>query len=313
MDLMFRKGIKYLIIILFCSALWACSPLTAEQMQAAGELTFRADTIARSPQILLTELAGIRMERGLLHSASVTSPDLHLAELDAVAAGVEKDRTDINQSGVYVQVLQSYLRALKSLSHEDRRNAMGVQLRGIGREIEGIIEDYNSLDTGYGNIPEGYAALAGQVSGYISRAVMKSVQGKVLKETVLTADTLVGATCDSLISVLKSRRMNDLIENEQTALGYNYQSLLARMENGGFPPCVDLDRKYVELKLRADRISDIRNSCVSALRSLKNAHHKLAVNYAAGKQNQQDAPLPEDIWKEIDEVTGLARKIAALL
>lgn len=313
MDGMFRKGIKYLIIILFCPALWSCSPLTVEQMQAAGELTFRTDTIVRSPQILLSELADIRMERGILYAASVTSPDLHLAELNAIAAGSEKDRTDINQSGVYVQVLQSYLRALKSLSHEDRRNTAGVQLRGMGREIEGIIQDYNSLDTGYGDIPEGYATLAGQVLGHISGTIMKSVQGKLLKETVIAADTLVGATCDSLMAILKSQGMNDLIDNERAALEDNYLSLLVRMQNGGFPPSVDLDKRYVELKLRAERLGDIRNSCVSALRSLKNAHHKLAVNYAADKPEQQDAPLPDDIKEEIAELAGLARKIAAVL
>lgn len=302
--------VKYLIIILSGVIIGGCSPLTVGQMQAAGELTFRTDTIVRSPQVLLSELAEIRKERGLLLAASITAPELHLEELNAIAAGVDKDRTDINQSGVYVQVLQSYLRALRSLSLEDRREAAGVQFRGIGREIETIIGEYNALDTGLGDIPEGYASLAGDVSGAISRAVMTSVQGKLLKETVIAADTLVGATCDSLIAILRSDKMNDLIENEREALEDNYLALLARMENGGFRPSVALDRKYVELKLKAENINDIRNSCVSALRSLKNAHRKLALNYAE-KADREEA-LPDDLLDDIREVKRIAYKIAEL-
>lgn len=307
------KGIVIVVLAVIAVLCAGCSPLTKVQMAAAGELVLRTDTISRSPQILLGELAQIRRERGLFYAASLTVPESKIAELNAVAAGIKKDRAAINKSGLYVEVLNGYLRALKSLSADKRHTQAAVEMRGIGRNIDNILRDYNKLDTGYDDIPVGYATLVSAVLGKMSEYVMMTVQGKALKMTVLAADSLIGVTCDSLIGILKSPQMNALIENEKLALKDNYAAFSAVRCNVVDEMFLDADRRYVEMLVKADALGVIRNNCVSALRSLKNAHHKLAENYAVDHSNDKGMQMPEEYRNEVAELYKLAVKISKLL
>ena len=65
--------------------------------------------------------------------------------------------------------------------------------------------------------------------------------------------------------------MNELIRHERESLRDNYAAYLTALELRGEPVPFESDRLYVELLRRADELPDIRNSCVSALRSFKNA------------------------------------------
>lgn len=302
--------IGFAVLFAFVSG---CSPLTKVQMAAAGELAFKTDSISRSPEILMGELAGIRKERGLFYAASLTVPESRVMELEAVADGIKKDLADINKCGLYVEVLNGYLRALKSLSAEKRHSQAAVEIRGIGRNIDNILKDYNELDTGYDDIPVGYASLVSVVLGKVTEYMMTAVQGKALKYTVLAADSLVWNTCDSLIGVLKSPQMNALIENEKSALKDNYLAFAAVRYNSGNELFLDADRRYVELIVRADALGAIRNNCVSALRSLKKAHRKLAENYSSDYSKDNKTQMPAEYREEVSELYRIAVRISKML
>ena len=63
-----------LVLSLLAVAVTAgCSPLSKAQIEAVGELTFRSDTVSRSPAILFEEMSELRLERGLYYAASLSS------------------------------------------------------------------------------------------------------------------------------------------------------------------------------------------------------------------------------------------------
>jgi UDP-N-acetylglucosamine transferase subunit ALG13 len=213
------------------------------------------------------------------------------------------DEDMVRKADGYVDVLNSYLRALHSLSSEQRWKGAGTQLRGIGSRMDSVIYRYNILADKEDKLPEGYARMAGKVFGYVAEEVMQTVQSKAVRNVVMVA-----ASCDSLMSILRSDEMNALIEHERESLGDNFSAWLSAMEMSGEAVSVSDMEAYVDLVRRADNLPAVRNRCVSALRSLKNAHASLAADLAAGETD-----LSADLYEELVRLNRLAAQVAGML
>ena len=137
---------------------------------------------------------------------------------------------------------------------------------------------------------------------------MQAVQGRAVRNIVVVGDTLVAASCDSLMDILRSDEMDELIRHERESLRDNYAAYLAALELRGEPVPFESDRLYVELLRRTDELPDIRNSCVSALRSFKNAHAKLAADFAAGEKK-----VPADLRDELTRLRTIASQVSRML
>lgn len=294
-----------LIISLTGLALLACSPLSKTQLEAVRNLAFRSDTVSRSPVVLFSEMSAIRMERGLFYASSFSSGQARFDELTSLAEASMEDVSLVRKSEIYVDVLNSYIRALRSLSSESRWKSYGTEIRGIGNRVDSVVYRFNRLDAVSEEVPEGYARLAGKVLGYVLEEIAQSVQAVSVKDIVIAADTLVSASCDSLMDILRGEEMDMLIDHEQAAVRDNYSAYLRYMEVAGYYAPVAEDRMYVDLLRRAENLSDIRNSCVSALRSLKNAHARLADDFALGKKD-----VEQELWDELLRFNRLASQVA---
>ena len=301
----------YNFLVLSLLAVFAaagCSPLSKAQIEAVGELTFRSDTVSRSPAILFEEMSELRLERGLYYAASLSSGTARYEEVTALAEASMDDEALVRKAAGYVDVFNSYVRALHSVSSEARWTGIGTEIRGIGSRVDSVLYRYNRLDTGYEDIPTGYARMAGRVLAYVAEEVMQAVQGRAVRNIVVVGDTLVAASCDSLMEILRSDEMDDLIRHERESLRDNYSAYLTALELRGEPVPFESDRLYVELLRRADELPDIRNSCVSALRSFKNAHARLAADFAVGKKE-----VPEELWTEVLRLNVLAAQVSEML
>lgn len=301
----------YNFLVLSLLAVFAtagCSPLSKAQIEAVGELTFRSDTISRSPAVLFGEMSELRLERGLFYAASLTSGTARYEEVTALAETSMDDESLVRRAAGYVDAFNSYVRALHSVSADARWKGLGTEIRGVGTRVDSVLYRYNRLDTGYDDIPTGYARMAGRVLAYVAEEVMQAVQGRAVRNIVVVGDTLVAASCDSLMAILRSDEMNELIRHERESLRDNYAAYLTALELRGEPVPFESDRLYVELLRRAEELPDIRNSCVSALRSFKNAHAKLAADFATGKKE-----VPEELWNEVLRMNVLAAQVSEML
>ena len=285
-----------------------CSPLSKAQLEAVGELTFRSDTVSRSPAVLFGRISELRLERGLFYAASLSSGQARYEEVTALAEASMDGESLVRKAEGYVDAFNSYVRALHSVSAEARWKGIGTEFRGIGTRVDSVIYRYNRLDTGYEDIPERYARMAGRVLGYVAEEVMQAVQGVAVRNIVIAGDTLVAASCDSLMDILRSDEMDELIRHEKESLRDNYSAYLRALEQRGEPVPLESDRLYVELLHRADELSSVRNSCVSALRSMKNAHAKLAADFAAGEKK-----VPAELWGELVRFRTLASQVSRML
>ena len=240
----------YNFLVLSLLAVFAaagCSPLSKAQIEAVGELTFRSDTISRSPAVLFGEMSELRLERGLFYAASLTSGTARYEEVTALAETSMDDESLVRKASGYVDAFNSYVRALHSVSADARWKGLGTEIRGVGTRVDSVLYRYNRLDTGYEDIPTGYARMAGRVLAYVAEEVMQAVQGRAVRNIVVAGDTLVTASCDSLMAILRSDEMNELIRHERESLRDNYAAYLAALELRGEPVPFESDRLYVEL------------------------------------------------------------------
>lgn len=285
-----------------------CSPLSKAQIEAVNELAFRSDTVSRSPAVLFGEMSELRLERGLFYAASLSSGEARSRELTELAEASMDEEALVRKASGYVDAFNSYVRALHSVSAEARWKGIGTELRGIGTRVDSVLYRYNRLDTGYEDIPTGYARMAGRVLAYVAEEVMQAVQGRAVRNIVVAGDTLVAASCDSLMDILRSDEMDELIRHEKESLRDNYSAYLRAVEQRGEPVPLESDRLYVELLHRADELSSVRNSCVSALRSMKNAHAKLAADFASGKKE-----VAQEVWEELLQLNYMASRVSQML
>ncbi|MDD4032836.1 MAG: hypothetical protein PHS48_06270 [Bacteroidales bacterium] len=155
-------------------------------------------------------------------------------------------------------------------------------------------------------LPQGVAKLTGKYAGYLSENYMKNRQAVAVREFVSEGDTLVAVCADALVELLKKQEVQELIDNEETGLQNNYQAYLQRVEALGQLPPLENDRHYLELISDLEQAKSIRDKCVSGLRSLKRAHHKLLT--------QLEKRERLDYWyEELTELNTLALQLSPLI
>jgi hypothetical protein len=262
----------------------SCASLTKSQLQRVNNLTVASDTIIATPKAIFNELTTVRLERGLYYAASLTSATAREKEINALASASITDEQLVSRTEVYVNVLNSYLRALRSISATTRWQAYGTEWRGIGRNIDSLLLRFNQTDLIDTQIPVGWAKLSGQYMGYLNERFMRIRQANAVKAFVTEGDTLLAICTDGLIELLKKGDLIDLIENESEGLRNNYEAYLNRLALAGLPADLEADRHYIELVKRIEAAKKSRSRCVTALQSLRRAHAKL-VQELAKRQN----------------------------
>jgi hypothetical protein len=270
-----KNPVNYLLVLI-CTMAASCAVLTTSQVQMVNKLTVASDTVVVAPKVIFDELAAVRLERGLFYAASLTSATAREKEINALAAAAIADVSIVNRTDAYINVLNSYLLALRSISNDVRWTAYGTEWRGLGRNIDSLILRLNQTDLLDTEITVGWAKLSGQYMGYLSERYTRTQQAKTVKAFVIDGDTLVASCVDGLIELLKQGELIELIDNENEGLKNNYSAYLHRLETSGTIPDIEYDRTYIDLVKRIEKAKYTRSRCITALQSLKRAHNKLA-------------------------------------
>jgi hypothetical protein len=242
-----------------------------------SNLTVASDTVVVTPKVIFDEMATVRLERGLFYAASLTSATAREKEINALTTATIADEQLVGKAEVYVNVLNSYLRALRSISADARWTPYGTEWRTMGRNIDSLILRFNQTDLLETDITVGWAKLSGQYMGYLNERYMRVRQAKTVRAFMADGEPLVNVCIDGLIELLKTGDLIALIENESAGLKNNYEAYLHRLELSGLPADFDADRKYIELTKRMEVVKRTRSRCIIALQSLKRAHAKLVV------------------------------------
>lgn len=166
---------------------------------------------------------------------------------------------------------------MKSLSSESRWRQSGVELRGIGRNVDSLLIAYNSIKWD-DEINTGLSKMIGKTTGYLTEEYSKRRQRYFVKQYTETGDTLVSVCCDAIINLLRREELKELIDNEEEGLEINYRSYLnSSAANESRLYDISIDRKYLDLRVQLNNTRTLQSKCATALTSLKKAHHRLLI------------------------------------
>ena len=271
-------------IAMWCTMLFllvfmgSCASMSKAQLKRVGALAVVSDSAVAGPGSVFRLLDEVRVSRGLMYAASLSGAEARVAELNGVALGASEFGRLSEKADVCVGILESYIRALKSLSNEARWKQNGVELRGIGRNIDSLALALGAFDGAFGldEVYEpGLAKQLGKTSGYLAEQYGKRRQLKIVREVVAEGDSIVGTCCSLLIAALKSPEMLELIENERVGLEQDYKAYLNSCSLNGVTPWVEFDRVYVEDRLKIEASRDVRRQCITRLQAFRRAHAAL--------------------------------------
>lgn len=293
-------------IALWCTMLFivvymsGCSSMTKVQLKRVNSLAVVSDSAITGPGSVLRILDQVRLDRGLMYAASLQGADTRIRELNGLADATAQMSRLADKSDVCIDILSSYIRALRSVSSETRWKQNGTELRGIGRNLDSLAIAYNKLDWGTLYEP-GIAKQIGRTSGYLAEQYGKRHQRKTVQGMLTHGNKLVDECVQTMVSVLKSDEFKSLIDNERRGLENNYRAYLNAASLNGITPSTDLDRLYIESRLRVDLAEQTRRRCITMLQSFGRAHSALV------KEMQNRRTYSEFM----DELFELNRQITA--
>ena len=267
-------------IALWCTMLFVlvylsgCSSMSKAQLKRVNSLAVVSDSAVTGPGSVMRLLDEVRMERGLIYAASLQGTESRIQELNGLADAVSEQSRLADKADVCISILESYVRALRSVSSETRWKQNGTELRGIGRNMDSLAIAYNKLDWGIMYEP-GIAKQVGKTSGYLAEQYGKHRQRRIVKSILEHGDTLVAACCNTLVAGLKSDEFRTLISNERTGLENNYRAYLNSTSLVDVQAQPEFDRIYIENRLKIEKADALRLRCITMLQSFSRAHTAL--------------------------------------
>ena len=260
-----------LFIIIYMSG---CASITKAQMKRVNSLAVISDSAVTGPGSVLRVLNEVNLERGLMYAASLSSTEARIEDLNGLADAQAQLSRLAKQSDVCVNILESYVRALRSISSETRWKQNGTELRGIGRNMDSLAIAYNRLD--WGDLYEpGIAKQIGKTCGYLAQQYGKRRQRRMVQSFLEHGDKLVDDCVKALVETLKSADFKSVIENERTGLENNYRAYLNMTSLNGTVPLPDFDRTYLECRLKIEQAESMRRQCITMLQAFGRAHNAL--------------------------------------
>ncbi len=299
------KLLKLLLLSLLLSVLCSsCAVLSKSQLKSIENLAVLGDKMNAAPRILVEDLAAVRKERGVFYAISLSTTDLHLDELESLAQAYSEDLKMAKKFDLGVEVMESYVRTLYSLSHENRWKEYGTEIRGFGRNLSEAIEQINELDISDKEYPSELSKNTVYSLASFSESYMRRRQTKILRDFITQGDTLVASTVDFMVDLLKSENLSSLIKNEKEGLRINYSSYLNSPNTS--TDVYLMDKQYLSLLEQIEKIELIRRRCISSLQAFKRAHNKIV----KGLERRQDI---EQVYDELIEYALEVNKILELI
>ncbi len=262
------KNFPYFIFLLFL--LGACSTLTTSQIAAVNEFGKTTEEFSAYPAKIMTELADIRLTRGLYFASTLEDPQLHITELDSIFSQKEYDYAVSQRIDVTFRIIDKYARSLVLLSSEEPIESTEKYAAGFGTGLDSLVTLYNSLDH-TAQLPTGIGNVLNQLLYSGSRQYIKSKQAKNIKRFVVEADSLVAVMTTNLLDYLQSSTIEELIAHEERMIRRDYLTYLQQTETNTF----NSQKDYLNLKDKVKNTKLLQEQTIEATKELRETHRKL--------------------------------------
>lgn len=285
-----KKFITFILLIIITQS---CNTLSPTKKVYVHQFATSTKDLPKYSLKFNQTLSNVRKSRGVYFANTLSTPSLHLRELDSIYVQQKLDerKTILFQNSF--EILNTYSKILFTLSSDVYIDDLYNNIKELEYNLESFINLNNKL-TSF-DTPTGFINIGAKVGVISSRVYIKQKQSKEIKILLNSSDTLITNVSNNIISYLNSKNLSTIIDNEDKMLSINYLSYIQQTNRTN----ISNDLEYIQLKSNIDNIKQLRKTLIICMTNLKESH-KVMVEEINKKNSTIDS---------INEIKELAKSI----
>lgn len=261
------KKMKNLINLMLLSVLLqSCNTLTHSEKTHVRQFAASTKNIPQYAFKFHQSLSNVRKSRGVYFANTLSTPSLHLNELDSIYAQHKLDERKTILFLNSFEILSTYSKILLTLSSDVYVDDLYNNVKELEYNLESLIKLNNTL-TSF-DTPTGFINIGAKIGVISGRIYLNQKQSKEIKILLNSSDTLITNVSNNIISYLDSKNLNDIINNEDKMLSINYLSYIQQTNRTN----ITNDLEYIQLKSNVDNIKQLRKKLIICMVNLKDSH-----------------------------------------
>lgn len=284
---------KFITVILLIIITQSCNTLSPTKKAYVHQFATSTKDLPKYSLKFNQTLSNVRKSRGVYFANTLSTPSLHLRELDSIYAQQKLDERNTMLFQNSFEILNTYSKILLTLSSDVYIDDLYGNIKELEYNLESFINLNNKL-TSF-DTPTGFINIGAKVGVIYSRIYIKQKQSKEIKILLNYSDTLMTNVSNNIISYLNSKNLSTIIENEDKMLSITYLSYIQQTNRTN----ISNDLEYIQLKSNIDNIKQLRKTLIVCIINLKESH-KIMVEEINKKNSTIDA---------INEIKELAKSI----
>ena len=300
---MIKKMKKFITFILLTIVIQSCNTLSHTKKTYVHQFATSTKDLPKYSLKFNQTLSNVRKSRGIYFANTLSTPSLHLTELDSIYAQQKLDerKTILFQNSF--EILNTYSKILLALSSDVYVDDLYNNIKELEYNLESLINLNNKL-TSF-NTPTGFVNIGAKIGVVSGRIYINQKQSKEIKILLNSSDTLITNVSNNIISYLDSKNLNTIIDNEDKMLSINYLSYIQQSNRTN----ISNDLEYIQLKSNIDNIKQLRKTLIICMTNLKESH-KVMVEEINKKNSTIDSINElKDLTKSIIEINQIVKEL----
>ena len=300
---MIKKMKKFITLILLTIVIQSCNTLSHTKKTYVHQFATSTKDLPKYSLKFNQTLSNVRKSRGVYFANTLSTPSLHLTELDSIYAQQKLDerKTILFQNSF--EILNTYSKILLALSSDVYVDDLYNNIKELEYDLESLINLNNKL-TSF-NTPTGFVNIGAKIGVISGRIYINQKQSKEIKILLNSSDTLITNVSNNIISYLDSKNLNAIIDNEDNMLSINYLSYIQQSNRTN----ISNDLEYIQLKSNIDNIKQLRKTLIICMTNLKESH-KVMVEEINKKNSTIDSINElKDLTKSIVEINQIVKEL----
>ena len=294
---------KFITLILLTIVIQSCNTLSHTKKTYVHQFATSTKDLPKYSLKFNQTLSNVRKSRGVYFANTLSTPSLHLTELDSIYAQQKLDerKTILFQNSF--EILNTYSKILLALSSDVYVDDLYNNIKELEYDLESLINLNNKL-TSF-NTPTGFVNIGAKIGVVSGRIYINQKQSKEIKILLNSSDTLITNVSNNIISYLDSKNLNAIIDNEDKMLSINYLSYIQQSNRTN----ISNDLEYIQLKSNIDNIKQLRKTLIICMTNLKESH-KVMVEEINKKNSTIDSINElKDLTKSIIEINQIVKEL----
>ena len=294
---------KFITLILLTIVIQSCNTLSHTKKTYVHQFATSTKDLPKYSLKFNQTLSNVRKSRGVYFANTLSTPSLHLTELDSIYAQQKLDerKTILFQNSF--EILNTYSKILLALSSDVYVDDLYNNIKELEYDLESLINLNNKL-TSF-NTPTGFVNIGAKIGVVSGRIYINQKQSKEIKILLNSSDTLITNVSNNIISYLDSKNLNAIIDNEDKMLSINYLSYIQQSNRTN----ISNDLEYIQLKSNIDNIKQLRKTLIICMTNLKESH-KVMVEEINKKNSTIDSINElKDLTKSIVEINQIVKEL----